>query len=100
MVVTTSGGTSRKTFTVKLPVILSLTPAKGHIGTAVTIAGNNFGPQGTSTVTFFNGVTATPTSWTNTSIKTTVPTGATTGSVVVTTGAGASLVGKKFTVTP
>src|SRR5262249_32365736 len=37
----------------------------------------------TSTITF-NGVLATPTSWSNTSIQTPVPPGATTGSVIVT----------------
>jgi hypothetical protein len=45
--------------------------------------------QGSSTVKF-NGVTATPTNWTNTSIVAPVPAGATTGPVVVTVGVVAS----------
>src|SRR5246500_2499497 len=52
--------------------------------------------QGTSTVTF-NGTAATVTSWSATSIATSVPTGATTGNVVVTVGGVASN-GVSFTV--
>jgi chitodextrinase len=60
------------------------------VGAAVTITGTNFGAtQGTSTVKF-NGTTATPTSWSATSITTQVPAGATTGNVVVTVGGVAS----------
>lgn len=72
------------------PSISSLSPAAGPIGTSVTINGSTFGAtQGSSTVTF-NGVTATPTNWTNTSIDAPVPAGATTGPVVVTVGSIAS----------
>src|SRR5262249_54146471 len=53
--------------------------------------------QGTSTVTF-NGTTATPTSWSATSIVVPVPAGATTGNVVVTVG-GLASTGVSFTVT-
>src|SRR5437660_11364031 len=64
--------------------ITSLNPASGLVGTSVTITGTNFGAtQGTSTVKF-NGTTATPTSWSATSIVVPVPTGATTGNIVVT----------------
>ncbi len=66
--------------------VTSLTPASGPVGTSVTITGANFGAtKGTSTVTF-NGTTATPTSWSATSIVVPVPAGATTGNVVVTVG--------------
>jgi YD repeat-containing protein len=73
--------------TVPLPAagfsITSLNPTSGAVGQPVTIAGTNFGPtQGTSTVTF-NGVPATITSWSDTSIGTTAPPGATTGPVLV-----------------
>ncbi|MGB9405461.1 MAG: IPT/TIG domain-containing protein [Candidatus Acidiferrales bacterium] len=72
------------TVTSSSPNITSLIPSSGVIGTSVTITGANFGAnQGTSSVTF-SGVTATPTSWSATSIATTVPVGTTTGSVVVT----------------
>src|SRR5260370_31252720 len=68
------------------PSISSLSPTSGPVGTSVTITGANFGATlGTSTVTF-NGKAATPTSWSATSIVVPVPTGATTGNVVVTVG--------------
>lgn len=69
------------------PQLSTLSPASGPVGTAVTITGNNFGATGTVT---FNGTAATPTSWTATSIVATVPTGASTGNVVVTVGGVAS----------
>ena len=72
------------------PSITSLSPTSGAVGTSVTIAGTNFGAtQGTSTVTF-NGTAGTPTSWSATSIVVPVPSGATTGNVVVTVGGVAS----------
>ena len=83
------------------PTITSLNPTSGAVGTSVTITGTNFGAtQGTSTVTF-NGTTATPTSssnWSASSIVVPVPTGATTGNVVVTVGGVASNA-MTFTVT-
>jgi hypothetical protein len=95
VIVTTGVGASNSvTFTVtttSYPIITSLTPIAGIVGTSVTIAGSNFGSsQGMSTVAF-NGTTATscPT-WSATSVVCVVPSGATTGSVVLTTGTGAS----------
>jgi|HubBroStandDraft_3_1064219.scaffolds.fasta_scaffold80946_2 hypothetical protein len=80
------------------PTITSLTPNNGGIGIPVTIAGTNFGAtQGTSVVTF-NGLTATVSSWSPTSIVATVPLMATTGPVVVTVGGIASN-SMTFTVT-
>src|SRR5262249_59659165 len=63
-------------FTVTVaPSITSLSPTSGPVATSVTIKGTNFGAtQGTSTVTF-NGTTATPTSWSATSIVGPAPTG-------------------------
>jgi hypothetical protein len=81
------------------PSITSLSPTSGLVGASVTITGANFGAtQGTSTVKFY-GTTAVPTSWSATSILVPVPSGATTGSVVVTVG-GAASNGVTFTVTP
>ena len=80
------------------PNIATLSPVSGAVGTAVTIAGTNFGAtQGTSTVKF-NGALGTPTSWSATSVVVPVASGATTGSVVVTVGGVASN-GVNFTVT-
>src|SRR5947199_330277 len=65
------------------PTISSLSPSSGAVGASVTITGTNFGStQGNSTVKF-NGTAATPTSWNATSIVAPVPSGATTGNVVV-----------------
>jgi hypothetical protein len=87
------------TVTSTAPSITNLNPLSGPVGTPVTITGVNFGAsQGASTVTF-NGTAATPTSWSATSIGVPVPTGATTGSVVVTV-SGQSSNGISFTVTP
>ena len=66
------------------PTINSLTPISGPMGTVVTISGLNFGTaQGASTLTF-NGVAATPTSWSDRGIVTPVPAYAVTGPVLVT----------------
>ena len=79
------------------PAITNLSPASGLIGTSITINGTNFGAtQGTGTVTF-NGTSATPTTWTNTSIVAAAPSGTTTGPVVVTARGQASN-GVTFTV--
>src|SRR6185503_8262224 len=81
------------------PSITNLSPNTGAVGTSVTITGTNFNAtQGTSTVTF-NGTAATPTSWSATSISAPVPSGATTGPVVVTVSSQASN-GATFTVKP
>ena len=72
------------------PNITGILPNPAVIGATVTIVGQNFGPsQGSSTLAF-NGVAAVATSWTDNSIVTTVPAGATTGDVVVNVGAVAS----------
>src|SRR6266853_1418887 len=80
-VVVTVGGVASNgvnfTMTIPAPSITSLNSTSGQVGTSITIAGTNFGTtQGASTVTF-NGTTATPTSWSTTSIVAPVPAGAT-----------------------
>src|SRR6185295_9564417 len=98
VVVTVGGLTDSLPFTVTVPPsITNLSPSSGPVATSITITGTNFGAtQGTSTVTF-NGTTATPTSWSATSIVVPVPAAATTGNVVVTVGGQAST-GVSFTV--
>ncbi len=86
VIVTVSGLASNGlSFTVlTAPVINSLSPTSGPVGTSVIISGINFGAtQGSSTMTF-NGISATATSWSDTQISVTVPSGAITGPVVVT----------------
>ncbi|MCG3112741.1 MAG: IPT/TIG domain-containing protein [Candidatus Manganitrophus sp. SB1] len=100
VVVTTTGGVASNgvTFTVT-PKINSLSPASGVIGTSITINGTNFGAtQGTSIVTF-NGLAATPSSWSDTSIGASVPVGASTGAVIVAVEGNPSS-GVNFTVLP
>ena len=102
VVVRTSGGQSSAgvTFTVTLPapVISRLDPDSGLVEASVTIEGSNFGSQ-TGSVTF-NGTTASTTSWGANEIQTSVPSGATTGPVVVRTSGGRSSAGVTFTVPP
>jgi YD repeat-containing protein len=84
---------------VPAPSISGLSPATGALGAAVTITGTNFGStQGSGTVSF-NGTAATVSSWSATSIAVTVPSGATTGNVVV-FASGVNSNGVNFTVVP
>src|SRR5207244_2798583 len=84
-----------RTFTVRFgPSITSVDPASGTIGTFVTITGTNFEP-GATPVTF-NGLAAVVRTVTATQITTTVPMGATTGPLVVTTSRGTA--SRTFTV--
>ena len=79
------------------PTITSFTPLTGVIGTVVTITGTNLngaGP-GTTTVTF-NNIDAVVTSVTATTLVTTVPQGATTGKISVTTPGGTALSAQDF----
>src|SRR6266567_2334472 len=83
------------------PTISNVTPTTGAaVGASVVITGTNFGSsQGSSTVKF-NGTTATTVGpWSATSITATVPTGATTGNIVVTVSNKASN-GWSYTVLP
>ena len=71
------------------PVITTMTPTSGVVGTTVDIYGAGFGSsQGSSTVTFYNGQTATASIWSSDTdsdhIRCTVPGAATTGAVKVT----------------
>jgi RHS repeat-associated protein len=58
------------------PNVASLSPYSGGVGTSVTINGTDFGsPRGSGTVTFNGLPSATITSWTNSQIVATVPSG-------------------------
>jgi len=72
-------------------------PTSGKVGTSVKILGNNL--TGTTSVTF-NGTAATFTVVSGSEITTTVPTGATSGTVEVTTSSGTLKSNTKFRVTP
>ena len=65
------------------PAINSLSTTAGPVGTSVVISGSGFGAtQGSSTV-ILNGVVATSSSWSDSSVTITIPTGATSGPLAV-----------------
>lgn len=80
-----------------IPTITSFTPPSGAVGTAVTIKGASLAQ--TSKVTF-GGITATFTVNSNSQVTATVPAGAVTGKIVVTTAGGVVTSSTAFTVTP
>ena len=79
------------------PRISSFTPSSGEWGTSVTINGSNFVG---ATAVRFNGTSASFTVTSATQITATVPPGATSGRITVTTGAGAATSATDFTVVP
>lgn len=97
--VTTSAGTLTSSTIFKvLPKIVSFNPTSGPVGTPVVITGNTF--AGATKVTF-GGVKATVFSVdSDTQITATVPTGAKTGKIAVSTPSGSGKSAQKFTVTP
>jgi len=97
--ITSSGGTTSNAVAltvVPAPLITSVSPAAGSAGTSVVISGTNFGAlQGWGSVTF-HGVFANVNNWSDTSISAIVPSGATTGNVVVTASGGVQSSGYNF----
>jgi RHS repeat-associated protein len=90
--------TTGQSATEPAPNLITIYPGAGNYpGSSVTLQGTYFEPtQGASTVTF-NGVPATPMSWSDIAISVPVPTEATSGPVVVTVNGVASN-GMTFTV--
>jgi gliding motility-associated-like protein len=85
---------------VPAPSITSFTPISGSIGTSVTITGTNFDLTPANNIVKFNGTTAVVTASTTTSIATTVPLGATNGTITVTVGGNTATSATPFCVTP
>jgi len=79
------------------PVVSSFAPASGIVGTAVTLSGSGF--TGANAVKF-NGTGATYSVTNDTTIATSVPNGATTGKISVTTGGGTGTSSTSFKVKP
>ncbi len=67
-----------------LPTITSFTATSGFVGASIQIVGTGFDPIPGNNIVKFNGVPATITSSSATSLTVTVPTGATTGTITVT----------------
>ena len=97
--VTTSGGsaTSSSTFNVT-PTISSFSPPSGKVGTIVTITGT--GLTQTTGVTFGGVAATTFTVNSDIQVTATVPTGAITGKIVITSTGGTATSSGTFTVTP
>jgi len=101
LVKVTVGGittTSNVDFTVPPPQVNSISPTSGIVGASVTITGSGFqSSKGTSTLVL-NSTTASTTSWSDTQIVATVPSGATSGPAVVTVNGVSSNRDAMFTV--
>jgi hypothetical protein len=70
-------------FTAVRPVISSFNPATGHIGTEVTITGQNFSSNASNNVVSFGATRAEVISSSSTQIKVKVPVGASFGVISV-----------------
>jgi RHS repeat-associated protein len=65
------------------PVISGVYPGAGVVGSQITIAGSGFGSSQGSSLASLNGELVTVNSWSSTSIAITIPSGATSGNLVV-----------------
>jgi gliding motility-associated-like protein len=81
------------------PTGSSFNPTSGPVGTSVTITGTNFSTTSLNNTVKFNGVTASVTASTSTSITAIVPSGATTGSISVQVGCNTIITVSPFTIT-
>ncbi len=78
--------------------LLAMSPDRGAPGTVVTLYGRGFATSGADNQVAFNGVAATVTAVTGTTLTTVVPPGATTGPVTLTTAQGTATSPSPFTV--
>jgi YD repeat-containing protein len=79
--------------------VVQLSPARGAVGSSVTIYGTGFSATTSSNTVSFGGAGATVTQATKTQLQVTVPSGASTGSISVTSPTGSATSGT-FTVVP
>jgi YD repeat-containing protein len=79
-------------------LLIEFTPGSGPVNTVVTLTGTGFSATPSQNAVTFNGVAATVTSSTVTSIVTKVPAGATTGPISVTAPAGSATSSTSFVV--
>lgn len=76
---------TRKTASPGGPSITQIAPSSAHVGDSVLIQGSHFGgSQGSSTISFNGASAGTAASWSDTSISVKVPSGASSGPVMVT----------------
>ena len=91
--------TSIDRYTSSQIAVIAVSPSHGPVGTTVTIRGSGFSTTPSSNTVSFNGTGATVSSATATQLVVTVPTGATTGAVGVTSPVGTASSGSPFVVT-
>jgi len=72
------------------PVITSVSATTGMLGSQVVISGTGFGPTQNGSMVKLNGAQATVNTWSDTSINITIPSGATSGPMVVYLAAGSN----------
>jgi len=65
------------------PIISGVSPAAGVIGTQATISGSGFGSTQGSSLVILNGTLLTASTWSATAVTVTIPSGATSGPLVV-----------------
>jgi RHS repeat-associated protein len=85
-------------FTLPNPVVSSVSPVDGPVGTPVTINGSGFGAQQGNSISFGGTNATTITGWTDSQITAQVPSAAATGAVKVTNGGVSSNTNVTFTV--
>jgi YD repeat-containing protein len=78
--------------------VIEFTPNGGAVGASVTIYGTGFSPTPNQNTVTFNGTAATVASATANRLVTSVPAGATTGPIAVTTPSGSATSGSSFVV--
>lgn len=101
VLVTVNGLSSNGSSFAVLPQLTSLSANSGPVGTPITITGTAFGPTQDSSAITFGGIPAIATSWSATSISTTVPNGASSGALnVVVTVNGLASNALSFTAIP
>jgi hypothetical protein len=85
VIVTVNGAASNAKSFLVIPVITAVSPAHAPIGGSVTLTGTSFGDtQGTDSTVTLNGITMSPSAWSNTSVSFPVSAGASSGAIVVT----------------
>jgi hypothetical protein len=99
--IVTAGGvpSDSEPFTVIGPAVTGLSVDAGAVGDSITVYGAGFGSTQSDSAIAFNGIAATPASWSDMTIVVPVPTGATTGPIAVAV-AGVSSSSTTFTVGP
>src|SRR5438445_3554960 len=89
---------TRSTSSPSALAIFGFSPSQGSVGQTVAIQGQNFSTTANANTVKFNGTTATVTAATTNHLTTTVPAGATTGTISVTVGTSTATSSSNFTV--